>query len=272
MIPGRGAVPDDRAHPRVVAQQPFQALARKLGASATPRGSADLSRGRPPMMDQNGFGACTAHAAARALFTRYAVLGRPLPWVPSPLDIWSRSLLLETSPVPTPAQLAALNSGVMSVSAMIAIGTGIRAMGAQAPGRFSDVVAGPVSPGLDQLTADALAPQVGEYRIDETSSDWPTLAAIALDNEIPVYVGLNVGPAYDAWTPTMAPIDADEAPSPQNGGHAVVLDKYETTSTGDLVFTSPGSYGTGYADDGVWLFTARGLQARAFDVYPFEVG
>jgi hypothetical protein len=255
-----------------MAQKPAQVLLGKVGASNAPKGKADLSRFEPGVYDQGGTESCTAHAASRCLVVRYAALGKPLPFIPSMLAIWSASVLDEASPVPTPAELLAMNTGVASMTAMIAIGRGIRAMGPLSPdGRFSDVAVGPVAAGLDQMTAEALRPQVGEYRLDETDSSWPTLAACCLDSGIPVYVGMNVGPIYDGWMPNMPPIDTDEVPSETaNGGHAVELRGYETTSSG-LVFTSTGSYGTGFADQGVWRFTARGLMLRCFDAYAMEV-
>lgn len=267
---GRGAVRDDRSHPRVVAQLPFARLARKLGASSTPIGRADLSAFRSPMMDQNGWEGCTSFAAARACYQRAWVKGLKLPWIPSPVALWSDAILIDTSPVPDAATLAKMNVGVQSVSMMIAIGHGIRPMGPLAD-RFSDIITGPVSPGLDDLTTAAMHPQVGEYRIDEGASDWTEHACIALDHGVPIYIGMNVGPIYDDWVPSMPPIDTDE-PQGKGAGHAVVLDAYETTQAGERIFRSPGSYGEGKADKGVWTFTARGLRARAFDVYPFEVG
>ena len=269
MTHGVGATPDDRTRPEVQAQRSHVELLRKIGASSTPRGSADLSKWAPPMPDQNGFEACTCHAGGALIFQRLAILGRPIPWVPSFLALWSDALLIEAPVGTTAAQLAAMNSGVQSVSAMIAIGHGIRPMGPLAPGRFSDVVNGPTSPGLDQLTVAAMTPVVGEYRIDETASDWTEAACVCMDNGIPVYVAMNVGDVYRGWRPSMPPIDADE-PGP-GSGHAVRLDKYETTAGGTRVFSSPGSWGLGYADQGRWAFTDAGLRARAFDAYPFDV-
>lgn len=263
-----GAVPDNRHHPAVRAQQPASVLLGKIGASSTPRGATSLAPYRPPVPDQNGFPACTAHALGCGVYSRYWYLGVSLGWVPSFLGIWTDALILENGPK-TAADVAKLAMGVQSVSAMIAIGYGIRPMGALASGRFSDVVTGPVAPGLDQMVTAAMRPQVGEYRIDETQSDWTTTAAVCIDNGIPVYIGLNVGPQYMNWSPSQAPIDTDEAPG-VGSGHAVRLDAYTTTASG-LVFESPGSYGLAYADAGVWRFTARGLLARAFDVYPLEV-
>ena len=265
------ATPDDRARPEVQAQRPHVELLRTIGASSTPRGSADLSKWRPPMPDQNGFEGCTAHAAGSLIYQRLAILGRPLAWVPSFLGIWSDALLVEAAPGTTAAQLAAMNAGVQSVSAMIAIGHGVRPMGPLASGRFSDVVTGPIAPGLDQMTTAAMAPIVGEYRIDEGQPNWTEDACVLLDNEIPIYLGINVGPEYMRWVASMPPIDDDEAAGSSLGGHAVRIDKYETTQSGARVFSSPGSYGLSYFDQGVALFTARALEARTFDSYPFDV-
>jgi hypothetical protein len=266
----RGCTPNDPNHPRVRAQRSFAELGAKLGASNTPRGSADLSATRSPIDDQNGWSACTSFAASACTEQVYRILGKPLPWRVSKLALWTDALTIEAPVGSTAAQIAALNQGVQSVTMMIAMGHGIRALGATS-GPGCDIVTGPVAPGLDQMTTAAMMPQVGEYSIDVTSPGWPTQAAICLDNNIPVYVGLDVGPLYDSWVPSMPPLDTDEAPG-TGSGHAVRLDGYSTTSAGELIFTSPGSYGLGYADRGVWLFTANGLVARAFDVYPWTIG
>jgi hypothetical protein len=153
---------------------------------------------------------------------------------------------------------------------MIAIGRGIRAQGSAPNGTYCDVVSGPVAPGLDQMTTSAMRPIVGEIRIDETAADWTTNACVSLDNGIPLYVAMNVGPAYQAWVPSMPPIDSDEAAG-TGSGHAMRIDGYETTASGEVVFTCPGSWGTGYGDSGVWRMTARGVLLRTFDAYPFTI-
>jgi len=268
MMPGRGAHPDNRLHPAVRAQLPFASLAIKVGASTSPRGKASLAAYRCPRLNQNGFGACTTQAATLATVERMAVLGKPLPWIPSQLALWSDGLIIEGGPGLTANQLHALNVGMQSVTLTIAMGHGIRPMGPLASdGRFSDIDTGPVAPGLDQLTTAAMCPKVGAYRIDNTDPTWPTQAAIALDNGIPVYVAMYVGADYDAWTPNLPPID--KAESGVTAGHAMLLDEYVTTSSG-LVFSAVGSYGTSYADDGVWLFDENGLRARTFDGYRWE--
>ena len=270
MTPGRGADPDNRLHPAVRAQLPFVSLAMKVGASPTPRGKASLAQYRCRRLNQNGFGACTTQAATLATVERMAILGKPLPWIPSQLALWSDGLIIEGGPGLTAAQLAALNVGMQSVTLTIAMGHGIRPMGPLASdGRFSDIDTGPVAPGLDQMTTAAMTPKVGAYRIDNTDPTWPIQAAIALDNGIPVYVAMRVGADYDAWVPSMPPINVAEGGV--SAGHAMVLDEYMTTGAGELVFSAVGSYGEGYADDGVWLFTSAGLIARTFDVYPWEV-
>lgn len=270
MTLGRGALVDNRLHPAVRAQRPFVELAMRVGASPSPRGKASLAAYRCRRLNQNGWGACTSQAAALATVERMAVLGKPLSFVPSQLGLWSDALIIEGGPGLTAAQLATLNQGVQSVTMTIAMGHGVRPMGPLASdGRFSDIDTGPVAPGLDQLTTAAMMSKVGEYRIDNTDPTWPIQAAISLDNGIPVYVAGDVGADYDAWVPSMPPVD--KAESGPASGHAWVLDEYVTTGAGDLVFSGVGSYGTSYADDGVWLFTSQGLLARCFDVYPWEV-
>lgn len=268
--PGTGARRDDRSRPEVLAQLPFAHLARRIGASATPRGSADLSAFRPPIANQLGWDACTAMASSDAIAAMLASKGKPLGWRPSQVALWSDALLTETSPTPTPAQLAANNTGVQSVDMMIAIGRGIRPQGPCGDGTNCDILSGPVSPGLDQMTVAAMRPIVGEYRLDETVAAWTDDACVALDNGIVVYVAMNVGPIYQAWVPSMPPIDTDEEEG-TGSGHAMRLDGYETTASGEVVFTAPGSWGTGYGDAGCWRFTAHGAALRGLDVYPFTV-
>jgi hypothetical protein len=268
--PGGGAKRDDRSRPEVQAQRPFAHLAREIGASSTPRGSADLSKWREPIPNQLGWDACTAMTAADLTYAMYAAKGRPLPFRISQVALWSDALMSEASPTPTAQQLAAMNSGVQSVDTMIAVGRGVRPRGYAPSGTCCDIVNGPVAPGLDQMTVAAMCPVVGEYRIDEVVASWTDDACVALDNGIMVYCAANVGPIYQAWRPSMPPIDADEA-SGTGSGHAFKIDGYETTSSGIVVFTCPGSWGTGYGDSGVWRFTAQGLFLRGIDVYPWTV-
>ena len=179
--PGGGAKRDDRSRADVQAQKPFAHLARKIGAtSAVPRGSADLSQWRPPIPNQTQWDGCTSMAAADLTNAMYASRGKALPFRISQLGLWSDALMNEMTPGFTAAQLAANNSGVQSADICIAVGRGIRAQGPCAPGTYCDILTGPVAPGLDQMTAAAMKPVVGEYRLDEVAADWTNDACVSL--------------------------------------------------------------------------------------------
>ena len=83
----RGCIPNDPA--RCTHERPVGQLFARMGAPA-PHGKASLAQYRTRRMDQNGYGACTAHAAALAIWESCAAAGRPLSAVPSPaFGSWS---------------------------------------------------------------------------------------------------------------------------------------------------------------------------------------
>jgi hypothetical protein len=82
-----------------------------------------------------------------------------------------------------------------------------------------------------------------------------------------VYIGASVGTAYQAWRGG----DALYLPEVNATGHAIILDSYITTATGERQYESPGSYGNGAAVDGVWQMMASWVKVNTFDCYPLAV-
>jgi hypothetical protein len=267
-MPGLGCKIDDRR--KCGAQKPAQELLRTLGAQGTPKGKASLTQFATPRMDQGESEGCTAHATSNGLWIVHAAAGRPLLWVPSQNGIWAGTLSAERTPDPSGSLPALPNAGCQSVDVMFTIGnTGIWEMeGAQQQdGRFSDVNTNPREVTFDQGPKGALTLSTGQYRIDETDPNWPVLAAICLDNNIPVYVGRCTGPNYRNWKPSMGPLNTPDT----GGGHATLLTGYSKASNGDLIFEDIGSWGTSFADDGIWGITGDCLYQVTFDVYPLSV-
>lgn len=264
----RGCVPDDPARKGHV--QPWTTLHRKLGAPI-PRGSGGPADYRPTKrFDQNGDPSCTAHAWSLAVYETCAAAGRALPSLPSPSFMWAASLALDNPRVPGPdGNLPKLPSaGVQSVSVMLAAGTiGMVPLGELVPGRYSDCA------GVRELPADlaeaaANALVTGEYSIDPAAADCVDQVCLALDLGIAVYAGVQVSRLYDSWRASMGPLNDAEV---GGTGHAIVFDRYETAQNGERILYSPGSYGNGTADNGVWTVTGAWLRANAFDVYPMAV-
>ena len=217
--------------------------------------------------DQNGYEACTAHALAEGVAQSCAAAGKAIA-IPSQALLWAAAKSQERTPNPDGSLPVLGNGGVQSVSCMFAIGTlGVVPMLSLAPGRFSDVQDATYEApfNLGQRAMGTLV--TGEYSLDPTNAGAPEQIAIVLDHGISVYLAANVDDAYDNWRPGMPPLGA---PSVNGAGHAIILDGY-TSVSGGYVFTSPGSYGTGYADDGVWTLAGSWVVANGFDCYPLAV-
>lgn len=268
MIRGLGCKLDDRR--RCGRQRPVQDLLGGIGAASSPKGSGSLTPFATPRMDQADSEACTSHATSNGLWIVHAANGMPLLWVPSQNGIWAGTLSNERTQNIDGKLPALPNAGCQSVDVMFTLGnSGIWAMEAaqQRDGRFSDVNTNPREVTQDEGPKGAQKIITGQYRIDETDPNWPLLAAICIDNKIPVYIGRCTGPNYRNWTPSMGPLAVPDT----GGGHATLLTGYDRASNGGLVFEDIGSWGNDVADDGIWRVTGDCLYQVTFDVYALSV-
>ena len=267
-MPGHGCTPNDPA--RCAHERPAQPLIRRMGG-AVPKGATSLAQFRTdPRLNQGGDESCTAHAVALGVWGSCAAAGKPLPAIPSQAFQWAGSKSLDVVRVPNAdGSLPKFgNVGVQSVSAMLALGTiGFVPMGALVPGRFSDCgdPTWELPSDLAQHGAQSLV--TGEYSLDPTADDFEVSIALAIDAGLMVYIGVSVGQAYQAWRGGGALC----LPEVNATGHAIILDSYVTTATGERQYGSPGSYGNGAAVDGVWQMMASWVKVNTFDCYPLAV-
>ena len=239
-------------------------LARRLHASfhpllasaGTPRGSAQLVPCQ--RMDQGQSGTCHAHSAAAAVWTARNALGSPLAFVPSPLLIAACTYADVQGPASKRGPLQ--DTGADLSDDATALSTwGIAPMGPTVDGRYSDVPNDPPDnsfpePDLLQLQVAGADIISGEYQIPVDASA-PTLCALALDANVPIWLGFEVDDAFQALGPgdvALPPVDA-----PDDGGHAVYLSGYERDGASGFAFRLENSWGSGWADGGaVWVSQA----------------
>lgn len=253
----------------------------RIGAAfkAGIRGSADLAPYRTKRMHQGRSRTCFAHSAAAVSWMARAAAGKPLLWVPSPVDIaanvYARERALLT---PAGAPLERLQDTGAELADVVAVLSedGVSAIHAPTPdGRYSDVM--PVGPGeffpeprVQTLELDLVTILHGEYAIDPSSSDAPQIVAASLDSAIPVWNGFFCDTAFEE----MKPGDVAGAPNtrdPQGGGHATYIGAYRTTGRGDLEFRIENSWGDDYCEGGASWADEAWLRAN-WELWPFAIG
>lgn len=234
-----------------------------------------------PILDQSNAGSCTGHGTAQALYTAFSIDGEPLAWCPSPKGVYANVRAKERADTtPSGATLPVLtDSGAMPSDIMVVISTyGIMPMQAPSPqGYISDVDASNVNedPKLGDLEKEALCIVTGEYRIDETASDFIAQVCTALASGgakglgAPIGLGIFVDTAFENWDPSQPPLSTVNLNDPQGGGHWVCATSYRTDANGKIVFRGPNSWGVGWGDQGHFEFTEDWLKASCMDCYPF---
>ncbi|MHB2027595.1 MAG: hypothetical protein ACYCPT_02105 [Acidimicrobiales bacterium] len=198
-----------------------------------------------PAFDQGACEGCGGHSGALAIYGSLAAAGAPLPFVPSPRDLYALARLVDAPGQPLQ------DSGVeLSNVATAAAQWGIRPIGALNPSGFTDVTTGPdgnvnVPPSLLDLEADAAHLVVDEYRIDLAAPDAITVICSLIDAGVFVQVGGPVGPAYMGYTLGQPAI----GPEPNGAGHATTLTGYYAMPDGSIEFDDKTSWGDGFGGD-----------------------
>jgi hypothetical protein len=231
-----------------------------------------------PIMDQGQTGSCTGHGTAQAVYTAWGSLGIPRPFVPSPAGVYTPTRCLDraaATPAGTPLP-ALTDAGGMPADVMLALAKyGVRPI--QAPtldGRYSDVDGTNLTyePNLADLELSGQKIVTGEYRIDETASDFIALIQAAIAGaKIPCGIAVLVGSKFMNWNPASGPISSPDDPSsPDSGGHWLSLDAYDTYS-GGVVFSGPNSWSEGFGQSGRYAVTGDWLRQSCSDCYPFHL-
>jgi hypothetical protein len=237
---GKGYIADPVGHQRT----PLRAVAHRLGASAS---SADLSTFTTAVMDQNGSSGCVGHGDAGCIFTAFGAIGQPLPWVPSPLDIYTGARCID---LVDPSMPIADTGSQPNAAARWVNEWGIRPI-RPLPGRFSDCDPATINdrPKFGDLVTDSLAIVVGQYAIYSATD-----AVLALSNRIPFTFAIEADTdAFQNYATGML--------GPQGTGldHYVFCFGFETLSSGARAFHCRNSWGTSWGDRGNFVLSEDGL-------------
>ena len=145
---------------------------------ASPPTSASVERFAPSIFDQGQTGSCVGHARSRGLYVSRAAQGKPLTFVPSPVDIYRIARCYERWSWTLPLQ----DSGCDPVDTLDAIKTwGVRPMVPLAD-RYSDADSATVNdlPTLGDLEDDSDFTFTNDYQIVATGTTRIDLVKAAL--------------------------------------------------------------------------------------------
>lgn len=269
-------------------QKPMTELLAHLAPINIPSGASLAQYRLPIFLDQGASGSCTLGSTSHATYAALGAAGDPSPTICSQCVGYGIARSVERVPL-FGGQLEPLeDKGAMLADVSLGWSRfGNRPMRVQTTpdGRFydlwtsADVSGVPGAPAANvneepdfaDLERAGETLYVGEYRIDETSSDVidQVCATIAVARR-PVVFGIFVDSQVFGFTASSSPIDKIDTSDPHGGLHALFTDKYETTSSGQRVFEVCNSWGSGYGDHGVLRLTDNALR-QAFDVYGWTV-
>lgn len=241
----------DPAHRRT--QKDARALLATFLTTAPTLQPTSLAQWNAPIMDQGsgefGTGSCTGHGTSQALYTTWGSLRLDLPFVPSPDGIYTPTRCLDragatmvgTQPKPL------TDSGAIPADVMLSLAKyGVRPIKAPTPdGRYSDCTPATINlePSLADLELSGRKVVTGEYRIDETASDFIVLVQQSLSvAKVAVGIGVLVGDNFQDWNPSTGPLAVPDDPnSPDSGGHWLCIDSWDSWS-GGVMLSGPNSW------------------------------
>jgi hypothetical protein len=215
----------------------------KFGASPTAPPQFSLASSRAPILDQGPTSSCVGHGSAQVIYTSMKATGTPLPFVPSPRELYALVRILERSD----SSQKLTDSGAMPSDMLIAPRQyGVRSI--QAPtsdGRFSDVEPSNVNdePSLLDLETSGLKLLTGEYRIDETNPNFASQIQASVASNAAAGIGIFVDTAFMNWDGGSGPIDSINLSDPNGGGHWLALDYHYTHPSLGVIFGGPNSWG-----------------------------
>ena len=271
-----GYIPDVPGYRPILGQLQTNArgyLAARMAGSPLPTGRS-LAQFRAPIMDQGPTSSCTGHGTAQGLYTSYNAAGTPLPWVPSPLDIYKLPRALARRPdaagnIPALVDEGAMPSDVLDGVARYGVGP------IQAPtsdGRYSDVEPANVNsePELLELERDGQTIVTGLHRIDVSAADFIVQLQRAIALGVAVGIGAFVDVAFEDWVPSRGALTNVNLSDPSGGGHWMSCDCYQVLSSGIVVFELVSSWGTAPGEGGVFYVTDTWMRQSVSDAILFH--
>jgi hypothetical protein len=230
---------------------------RRLGAELPTQ--VDLTPHAPQIFDQGGTSSCVGHARARGLYVAAAAQGSPLPFIPSPVDLYRLALCYERGDWRTPLR----DNGCDPVDTLDgAHEWGIRAIGPMArDGRYSDADPATITnnPTLADLRAARFARIADDSQLSIMNPVQDAMAALAEGR--PVCIDVPGGSvAWQAYGPSSAPLLG--IPDPTD--HYVVLLGY-WVDAGGVFFIGHNSWGTTWGKGGAFVADSSVVR-RAFDL------
>lgn len=245
-LQGYGHLPDPPGHTRTSVHVLLQKLGVRVG-TATPSSFSLRAKGAP-VMDQGNTSACTGHAHAGAIFTSCANQGTPLPFVPSPMGLYTNGRCIDLAPGDALTDEGAVPNSVMRAANEF----GIKPI--QAPtsdGRYSDCEPATINtkPTFDDLEAEALHVAVGDYALDPSAPDFVATLRTVICAGYCVTFAVQVDAAMEAWNPASGPLGAPDT-SALLGGHNIRCDGYHEDVAGNTIVDFVNSWGTGWGAAG----------------------
>ena len=221
-----------------------------VGSSADPP-SVSIRMPQKPF-DQGQTSSCTGHACSRAINTSFACARQPLPFIVSPMGIYTPARCLERAAFIVDATAEPLgDDGADAQQCSRAVSLfGVCALGLPtamaSDGRFSDADPETVNsePDFDALLKAAKTILIGQEGIASVAE-----AKHALARGIGVTLAIYVDRTVDNYQRGDAPLGAPDKSS-KGGWHYIMLDGYRTLEDGTTVFAWANSWGEGWGNDG----------------------
>lgn len=273
---GKGLRRDSHDHPWRKRQRDARNLlgSTHIGATRAPGTLVSLRSFEKHTYDQISSQGCTGHSVAFGVETHLNAIGAPLDFDPSPGDPYKLGRCIGRV-LPT---IALVDDGAMLADVAQAISTwGMRPIGPLNPRGYTDVTPDNVNvePNLLELEQDAKALVVGEYRVDLGALTLIDDVCALLDAKVPLWSGGPVGPKYEDFIASAAPVGAE----PAGDGHATVITGYKVLTAekaelygleeGEIVFENKTSWGA-FGDEGhVWV--TRDWLRSMWDCYSLAV-
>jgi hypothetical protein len=239
-------------------QKPAHVL---LGSAPTAGPAISVGGFEAPIEDQGQTGHCGGTGTSQAVYASAGASGKPLPFVPSPKMIYALARIQARQD----STQKLTDSGVMPANLIGALRWGVMPIAAPTPdGRYDDVwsqddldavmLSGLVNPpnvndepSLLDLETSGLKIVTGEYRIDETGSNFAAQIRAGLAGpKCATGIGIFVDVAhFMQWDPSTGPIQTIDLNDPNGGGHWLALTySYIIPYTGIVVFGGPNSWST----------------------------